>query len=713
MLTMTSSTASTLDVYRNRIDSEKIIVDAGKTLVVEDDQIELIRSIGRESGVEYSVGFMTDSGEFVETSKMSFFDNTTRSENVDQILDRLLPSKSDIDKLIDSSIGSESTDPMTRSTIAFARISLESARSTIIPSEVTIDNEARQLAESLLTDGKIESVNEWNRLVRERTLKIDEIEKQIKDRREEYARQLDDWITEAVERARLEFKLAHPEPTAASEEALRKDLMTVVDELDAKIESMIEKSRSELFSKLIDSGVTSLKPLAKYLSLKNRLIEIVDSVASAPVASTTPAVPVAATPVAPIAPTVPTVDAQEDQEPIDIFVQNEKTNDQPDEFDINVESDEESEEDDSFDGSISLDNALEESEDDALPDDQEELNDDSSNESLYEKMLGEHPNVREALTGETPKIEPADEEPAAEEAEEPEVQEAEAEEPDTEDESEVKKTETEDEPEVEETETEDEHEVEVTEAQEAETEEVGEANPLVTGLFDGVDIDESSSESVEQFIVQPVSVTASAQTHSDDSSVDLMADDDESEDDNEPSESTHEKLKSFDEIIKSDAPAKKKSRKGLIVGVAAAVLGIGLIGTAATAFLYPGWAVSDKPDTTQSQPASTQIPESAQKTQSNFKSGDRFEIIDNSGNTVPVVIDRFVSEGAIAKDSAGTEWLVPNDMLQKWVDDHPDRFSKSLGPTAPTSAPTSTPTDTQSATSTSAQPTDSKGTVGE
>ncbi len=691
MLTMTSSTASTLDVYRNRIDNEKIIVDAGKTLVVEDDQIELIRSIGRESGVEYSVGFMTDSGEFVETSKMSFFDNTTRSENVDQILDRLLPSKSDIDKLIDSSIGSESTDPMTRSTIAFARISLESARSTIIPSEVTIDNEARQLAESLLTDGKIESVNEWNRLVRERTLKIDEIEKQIKDRREEYARQLDDWITEAVERARLEFKLAHPEPTAASDEALRKDLMTVVDELDAKIESMIEKSRSELFSKLIDSGVTSLKPLAKYLSLKNRLIEIVDSVASAPVAYSVPAVP--AVPVDPVA---PVIDEQKDQAQIDVFVQNEET-DQPDEFDINVESDEESGEDDSFDGSISLDNALEESEDDALPDDHEELTDDSSNESLYEKMLGEHPNVREALTGETPKIEPADEEPAVEEAEEPEVQE----------------TETEDEPEVKETETEDEPEVEVTEAQEAETEEVGEANPLVTGLFDGVDIDESSSEPVEQFIVQPVSVTASAQTHSDDSSVDLMADDDESEDDNEPSESTHEEIKSFDEIIKSDAPAKKKSRKGLIVCVAAAVLGIGLIGTAATAFWYPGWAVSDKPDTTQSQPASTQIPESAQKTQSNFKSGDRFEIIDNSGNTVPVVIDRFVSEGAIAKDSAGAEWLVPNDMLQKWVDDHPDRFSKSLGPTAPTSAPTSTPTDTQSAASPSAQPTDSKGTVGE
>jgi hypothetical protein len=695
MLTMTSSTASTLDVYRTRIDNEKVIVDAGKTLVVEDDQIELIRSIGRESGVEYSVGFMTDSGEFVETSKMSFFDNTTRSENVDQILDRLLPSKSDIDKLIDSSIGSESTDPMTRSTIAFARISLESARSTIIPSEVTIDNEARQLAESLLTDGKIESVNEWNRLVRERTHKIDEIEKQIKDRREEYARQLDDWITEAVERARLEFKLAHPEPTAASDEALRKDLMTVVDELDAKIESMIEKSRSELFSKLIDSGVTSLKPLAKYLSLKNRLIEIVDSVASAPVASTTPAVPVAATPVAPV------VDAQEDQEPIDIFVQNEETDDQHDEFDINVESDEESGEDDSFDGSISLDNALEESEDDALPDDQEELTDDSSNESLYEKMLGEHPNVREALTGETPKIEPASQEDESNEDEsEPEADETE-------------ETETEDEPEVGETETEDEPEVEETEAQEAETEEAGEADPLVTGLFDGVGIDESSSEPVEQFIVQPVSVTASAQTHSDDSSVDLMADDDESEDDNEPSESTHEEIKSFDEIIKPDAPAKKKSRKGLIVGVAAAVLGIGLIGTAATAFWYPGWAVSDKPDTTQSQPASTQIPESAQKTQSNFKSGDRFEIIDNSGNTVPVVIDRFVSEGAIAKDSAGTEWLVPNDMLQKWVDDHPDRFSKSLGPTAPTSAPTSTPTDTQSAASPSAQPTDSKGTVGE
>ena len=702
MLTMTSSTASTLDVYRNRIDNEKIIVDAGKTLVVEDDQIELIRSIGRESGVEYSVGFMTDSGEFVETSKMSFFDNTTRSENVDQILDRLLPSKSDIDKLIDSSIGSESTDPMTRSTIAFARISLESARSTIIPSEVTIDNEARQLAESLLTDGKIESVNEWNRLVRERTLKIDEIEKQIKDRREEYARQLDDWITEAVERARLEFKLAHPEPTAASDEALRKDLMTVVDELDAKIESMIEKSRSELFSKLIDSGVTSLKPLAKYLSLKNRLIEIVDSVASAPVASTTLAVPVA-----PVASVAPVIDEQKDQAQIDVFVQNEET-DQPDEFDINVESDEESGEDDSFDGSISLDNALEESEDDALPDDQEELTDDSSNESLYEKMLAEHPNVSEALTGETPKIEPADEEPAVEEAEEPEVQEAEAEEPDTEDESEAGEAAAEDEPEVEETETEDEPEVEETE-----TEEAGEADPLVTGLFDGVDIDESSSEPVEQFIVQPVSVTASAQTHSDDSSVDLMADDDESEDDNEPSESTHEELKSFDEIIKSDAPAKKKSRKGLIVGVAAAVLGIGLIGTAATAFWYPGWAVSDKSDTTQSQPASTQIPEAAQKTQSNFKSGDRFEIIDNSGNTVPVVIDRFVSEGAIAKDSAGTEWLVPNDMLQKWVDDHPDRFSKSLGPTAPTSAPTSTPTDTQSAASPSAQPTDSKGTVGE
>lgn len=704
MLTMTSSTASTLDVYRNRIDSEKIIVDAGKTLVVEDDQIGLIRSIGRESGVEYSVGFMTDSGEFVETSKMSFFDNTTRSENVDQILDRLLPSKSDIDKLIDSSIGSESTDPMTRSTIAFARISLESARSTIIPSEVTIDNEARQLAESLLTDGKIESVNEWNRLVRERTLKIDEIEKQIKDRREEYARQLDDWITEAVERARLEFKLAHPEPTEASDEALRKDLMTVVDELDAKIESMIEKSRSELFSKLIDSGVTSLKPLAKYLSLKNRLIEIVDSVASVPVASTTPAVPIA-----PVAPVAPAVDTQEDQAPVDIFVQNEETG-QPDEFDINVESDEESGEDDSFDGSISLDNALEESEDDALPDDQEELTDDSSNESLYEKMLAEHPSVSEALTGETPKIEPADEEPAVEESEEPEVQEAEVEE------SENKAEEPEaEEPEVEETEeTEaDEPKVEETEAQEADTEEAGEANPLVTGLFDGVDIDESSSEPVEQFIVQPVSVTASAQTHSDDSSVDLMADDDESEDDNEPSESTHEELKSFDEIIKSDAPAKKKSRKGLIVGVAAAVLGIGLIGTATTAFWYPGWAVSGKPDTTQSQPASTQIPESAQKTQSNFKSGDRFEIIDNSGNTVPVVIDRFVSEGAIAKDSAGTEWLVPNDMLQKWVDDHPDRFSKSLGPTAPTSAPTSTPTDTQPAASPSAQPTDSKGTVGE
>jgi MJ0042 family finger-like protein len=686
MLTMTSSTASTLDVYRNHIDDEKIIVDAGKTLVVEDDQIELIRSIGRESGVEYSVGFMTDSGEFVETSKMSFFDNTTRSENVDQILDRLLPSKSDIDKLIDSSIGSESTDPMTRSTIAFARISLESARSTIIPSEVTIDNEARQLAESLLTDGKIESVNEWNRLVRERTLKIDEIEKQIKDRREEYARQLDDWITEAVERARLEFKLAHPEPTEASDEALRKDLMTVVDELDAKIESMIEKSRSELFSKLIDSGVTSLKPLAKYLSLKNRLIEIVDSVASAPVAyavPAVPAVPVAATPVAPV------IDEQKDQAQIDVFVQNEET-DQHDEFDINVESDEESEEDDSFDGSISLDNALEESEDDALPDDQEELTDDSSNKSLYEKMLGEHPNVRESLTGETPKIEPASQEDES-----------------NEDESEPEADETE------ETETEDEPEVEETEAQEAETEKVGEANPLVTELFDGVDIDESSSEPVEQFIVQPVSVTASAQTHSDDSSVDLMADDDESEDDNEPSESIHEELKSFDEIIKSDAPAKKKSRKGLIVGVAAAVLGIGLIGTAATAFWYPGWAVSDKPDTTQSQPASTQIPESAQKTQSNFKSGDRFEIIDNSGNTVPVVIDRFVSEGAIAKDSAGTEWLVPNDMLQKWVDDHPDRFSKSLGPTAPTSAPTSTPTDTQSAASPSAQSTDSKGTVGE
>ena len=705
MLTMTSSTASTLDVYRNHIDSEKIIVDAGKTLVVEDDQIELIRSIGRESGVEYSVGFMTDSGEFVETSKMSFFDNTTRSENVDQILDRLLPSKSDIDKLIDSSIGSESTDPMTRSTIAFARISLESARSTIIPSEVTIDNEARQLAESLLTDGKIESVNEWNRLVRERTLKIDEIEKQIKDRREEYARQLDDWITEAVERARLEFKLAHPEPTAASDEALRKDLMTVVDELDAKIESMIEKSRSELFSKLIDSGVTSLKPLAKYLSLKNRLIEIVDSVASAPVASTTPAVPVA-----PVAPVAPVVGEQEDQATIDVFVQDEET-DQPDEFDINVESDEESGEDDSFDGSISLDNALEESEDDALPDDQEELTDDSSNESLYEKMLGEHPNVRDALTGETPKIEPASQEDESNEDEsEPEADETE-DEPGVE--PEVEETETEDKPEVEETETEDKPGVGETEAQEAETEEVGEANPLVTGLFDGVDIDESSSEPVEQFIVQPVSVTASAQTHSDDSSVDLMADDDESEDDNEPSESTHKELKSFDEIIKSDAPAKKKSRKGLIVGVAAAVLGIGLIGTATTAFWYPGWAVSDKPDTTQSQPASTQIPESAQKTQSNFKSGDRFEIIDNSGNTVPVVIDRFVSEGAIAKDSAGTEWLVPNDMLQKWVDDHPDRFSKSLGPTAPTSAPTSTPTDTQSAASPSAQPTDSKGTVGE
>lgn len=512
MIAMTSSEPDTLDVYRYHIDARKILVDAGVTLIVEDDQIDLIRSIGRESGVEYSIGFMTDSGEFVETSKMSFFDESLQSENVDQLLDRLLPSKSDIDKLIDSSIRVDSTDQATRNMAAFARISLESTRSTLIPSEITIDSEARDIAKSLLDRGEIESVNEWHRLVQDRAYQVDEIERKIQDRHEEYSRQLNEWISDAVERARAEFKMNHPEPNAESDELLRQDLMRVVNELDAQIDSMIEKSRSELFDKLIESGVESLAPVARYLSLKNKLTEIVNSTPDSTLDRVSFDKPVEIEHVAvtnqDVSPATPVeVDYSE-------FTQLENDD---------VDADEDTDgEDDSFAGSSILDDALAANEDDSHPREQ--------NATLYEQMINDRPEVGRILTGEIPVVtnesktfdaedEPADddedieesdvdesevEESETEETDETEAEESEAEESEestVEDESDIDDDEVADEPE---THVEDESEVdsptsefefeddesedEESEDDESENDNVDDAN---VGLFDGVELDDS------------------------------------------------------------------------------------------------------------------------------------------------------------------------------------------------------------------------------
>lgn len=507
MIAMTSSEPDTLDVYRYHIDARKILVDAGVTLIVEDDQIDSIRSIGRESGVEYSIGFMTDSGEFVETSKMSFFDESLQSENVDQLLDRLLPSKSDIDKLIDSSIRVDSTDQATRNMAAFARISLESTRSTLIPSEITIDREARDIAKSLLDRGEIESVNEWHRLVQDRAHQVDEIERKIQDRHEEYSRQLNEWISDAVERARAEFKMNHPEPNAESDELLRQDLMRVVNELDAQIDLMIEKSRSELFDKLIESGVESLAPVARYLSLKNKLTEIVNSTPDSTLDRVSFDKPVEIEHVAvtnqDVSPATPVeVDYSE-------FTQLEN-----DDVDADEDTDEE---DDSFAGSSILDDALAANEDDSHPREQ--------NATLYEQMINDRPEVGRILTGEIPVVtnesetvdaedEPADEDSDIEESDvdESEVEESETEETDeTEaEESEAEESSVEDEPDIDddgvadepETHVEDEPEAdsptsefefedeesedEESEDDESENDDVDDAN---VGLFDGVELD--------------------------------------------------------------------------------------------------------------------------------------------------------------------------------------------------------------------------------
>ena len=510
MIAMTSSEPDTLDVYRYHIDARKILVDAGVTLIVEDDQIDSIRSIGRESGVEYSIGFMTDSGEFVETSKMSFFDGSHQSENVDQLLDRLLPSKSDIDKLIDSSIRVDSTDQATRNMAAFARISLESTRSTLIPSEITIDSEARDIAKSLLDHDEIESVNEWHRLVQDRAYQVDEIERKIQDRHEEYSRQLNEWISDAVERARAEFKMNHPEPNAESDELLRQDLMRVVNELDAQIDLMIEKSRSELFDKLIESGVESLAPVARYLSLKNKLTEIVNSTPGSSSDRVVFDKPVEIEHVAvtnqDVSPATPVeVDYSE-------FTQLEN-----DDVDADEDTDEE---DDSFVGSSILDDALAANEDDSHPREQ--------NATLYEQMINDRPEVGRILTGEIPVVtnesetfdaedEPADddedieesdvdesevEESKTEETDETEAEESEAEESEessVEDEPDIDDDEVADEPE---THVEDESEVDSptsefefeddeseddeSEDDESENDDVDDAN---VGLFDGVELD--------------------------------------------------------------------------------------------------------------------------------------------------------------------------------------------------------------------------------
>ena len=384
MIAMTSSEPDTLDVYRYHIDARKILVDAGVTLIVEDDQIDSIRSIGRESGVEYSIGFMTDSGEFVETSKMSFFDGSHQSGNVDQLLDRLLPSKSDIDKLIDSSIRVDSTDQATRNMAAFARISLESTRSTLIPSEITIDREARDIAKSLLDHGEIEAVNEWHRLVQDRAYQVNENERKIQDRHEEYSRQLNEWISDAVERARAEFKMNHPEPNAESDELLRQDLMRVVNELDAQIDLMIEKSRSELFDKLIESGVESLAPVARYLSLKNKLTEIVNSTPDSTLDRVSFDKPVEIEHVA--------VTNQDVSTPVEVDY-SEFTQLENDDVDADEDTDEE---DDSFVGSSILDDALAANEDDSHPREQ--------NATLYEQMINDRPEVGRILTGEIPVV---------------------------------------------------------------------------------------------------------------------------------------------------------------------------------------------------------------------------------------------------------------------------------------------------------------------
>lgn len=512
MIAMTSSEPDTLDVYRYHIYARKILVDAGVTLIVEDDQIDLIRSIGREAGVEYSIGFMTDSGEFVETSKMSFFDESLQSENVDQLLDRLLPSKSDIDKLIDSSIRVDSTDQATRNMAAFARISLESTRSTLIPSEITIDREARDIAKSLLDRGEIESVNEWHRLVQDRAHQVDEIERKIQDRHEEYSRQLNEWISDAVERARAEFKMNHPEPNAESDELLRQDLMRVVNELDAQIDSMIEKSRSELFDKLIESGVESLAPVARYLSLKNKLTEIVNSTPDSTLDRVSFDKPVEIEHVAvtnqDVSPATPVeVDYSE-------FTQLEN-----DDVDADEDTDEE---DDSFAGSSILDDALAANEDDSHPREQ--------NATLYEQMINDRPEVGRILTGEIPVVtnesetfdaedEPADddedieesdvdesevEESETEETGETEAEESEAEESEesaVEDELDIDDDEVADEPEThveDESEADsptsefefedDESEDEESEDDESENDDIDDAN---VGLFDGVELDDS------------------------------------------------------------------------------------------------------------------------------------------------------------------------------------------------------------------------------
>lgn len=515
MIAMTSSEPDTLDVYRYHIDARKILVDAGVTLIVEDDQIDSIRSIGRESGVEYSIGFMTDSGEFVETSKMSFFDGSLQSENVDQLLDRLLPSKSDIDKLIDSSIRVDSTDQATRNMAAFARISLESTRSTLIPSEITIDSEARDIAKSLLDRGEIESVNEWHRLVQDRVYQVNEIERKIQDRHEEYSRQLNEWISDAVERARAEFKMNHPEPNAESDELLRQDLMRVVNELDAQIDLMIEKSRSELFDKLIESGVESLAPVARYLSLKNKLTEIVNSTPDSTLdrVSFDKSVEIEHVAVTnqDVSPATPVeVDYSE-------FTQLEN-----DDVDADEDTDEE---DDSFAGSSILDDALAANEDDSHPREQ--------NATLYEQMINDRPEVGRVLTGEIPVVtneteteadgledepdvdvdESADEgeddidieeaeEPETEETDETEAEESEAEESEessVEDESDIDDDGVADEPE---THVEDEFEAdsptsefefeddesedEESKDDESENDDINDAN---VGLFDGVELD--------------------------------------------------------------------------------------------------------------------------------------------------------------------------------------------------------------------------------
>lgn len=499
MIAMTSSEPDTLDVYRYHIYARKILVDAGVTLIVEDDQIDLIRSIGREAGVEYSIGFMTDSGEFVETSKMSFFDESLQSENVDQLLDRLLPSKSDIDKLIDSSIRVDSTDQATRNMAAFARISLESTRSTLIPNEITIDSEARDIAKSLLDHGEIESVNEWHRLVQDRAHQVDEIERKIQDRHEEYSRQLNEWISNAVERARAEFKMNHPEPNAESDELLRQDLMRVVNELDAQIDLMIEKSRSELFDKLIESGVESLAPVARYLSLKNKLTEIVNSTPDSTLDRVSFGKPVEIEHV-----TVTNQDVSP-ATPVEVDY-SEFTQLENDDVDADEDTDEE---DDSFAGSSILDDALAANEDDSHPREQ--------NATLYEQMINDRPEVGRILTGEIPVVtnesetfdaedEPADDDEDIEESdvdesevEEPEAEESEAEESEVKDEIDIDDDEVADEPEThveDESEADspmsefefedDESEDEESEDDESENDDVDDAN---VGLFDGVELD--------------------------------------------------------------------------------------------------------------------------------------------------------------------------------------------------------------------------------